>query len=143
MPYDPNNIFAKILRGEAPSLKLFEDEQTYVMMDIMPQSEGHTLILTKEPAVTLLDMSPEGAAACIRTTYKVAQAVKTALAPEGIQVVQFNGAAAGQTVPHVHFHVIPRRGGENLKMHAREMADMAELEAVAAKIRSALEQNPA
>lgn len=138
MSYDPNNIFAKILRGEAPSIKLFEDEHTYVMMDIMPQSPGHTLILTKEPAVTLLDMTPEGAAACIRTTHKLAQAVKTALAPDGIQVVQFNGAAAGQTVPHVHFHIIPRRSGDSLKMHAREVADMAELEAIAEKIRAAL-----
>lgn len=138
MSYDPNNIFAKILRGEAPAIKLYEDEHSFVMMDIMPQSEGHTLVLTKEPAVTLLDMSSEAAAACIRTTQKVAHAVKAALAPDGIQIAQFNGAAAGQTVPHVHFHIIPRRSGDTLKMHAREPADQASLEALAEKIRAAL-----
>lgn len=138
MTYDPNNIFAKILRGEAPAITLYEDEATLAMMDIMPQSPGHVLILTKEPAVTLFDLSPDGAAACIRTTQRLAHAVRKALQPQGIFVGQFNGAAAGQTVPHVHFHIIPRDHGQTLKMHAREMADRAELEALAEKIRAAL-----
>jgi len=138
MPYDPNNIFAKILRAEAPSIKLFEDEHTYVMMDIMPQSEGHALVLTKEPAETIFDLSPEGAAACIRTAQKVAGAIRASLAPDGVIVSQFNGAAAGQTVPHVHFHVVPRRAGEALRPHGREKADIAALEKVAERIRQAL-----
>lgn len=139
MSYDPNNIFAKILRNEAPSIKLYEDEHTYVMMDIMPQSEGHTLVLTKEPAATLFELSPEGAAACIRTAKKVAEAVHKCLQPDGVVVAQYNGAAAGQTVYHVHFHIIPRMAGQSLKAHSREIADMAHLEQIAAKIRSALQ----
>ncbi|MCK9512788.1 MAG: HIT family protein [Pigmentiphaga sp.] len=138
MSYDPNNIFAKILRGEAPAIKLYEDEQTLAMMDIMPQSPGHVLILTKEPAETLFEMTPEGAAACIRTTQKLAHAVREALKPEGVFIGQFNGAAAGQTVPHVHFHIIPRDHGQTLKMHAREMAERPELERIARQIRAAL-----
>ncbi len=138
MPYNPDNIFAKILRNEAPAIRLYEDEHTLAMMDIMPQSPGHCLILTKEPAETLFDMTPEGAAACMRTTHRIAHAVRAALQPEGIFVGQFNGAAAGQTVPHVHFHIIPRRQGEQLKMHARDMGDRAEIERIAEQIRQAL-----
>ncbi len=138
MSYDPNNIFAKILRNEAPSIKLYEDEHTYVMLDIMPQNEGHTLVLTKEPAPTIFELSPEGAAACIKTAQKVAHAIRSSLAPDGISIGQFNGAAAGQTVAHVHFHIVPRSSGQSLKPHAREMANPAELEKVAEKIRAAL-----
>ncbi|GAA5232494.1 HIT family protein [Verticiella sediminum] len=139
MSYDPNNIFAKILRGEAPSIKLFEDEHTYAMMDIMPQSEGHALILTKEPAANLFELSPEAAAHCIQSAQRLAKAIGKALAPDGVVVSQFNGAAAGQTVFHVHFHIVPRRAGEALRAHSREMADPAELEKVAARIRAALD----
>ncbi len=139
MSYDPNNIFGKILRNEAPAIRLYEDDQTLAIMDIMPQSAGHCLILTKEPAETIFEMTPEGVAACMRTTQRVAHAVRKALSPEGVFIGQFNGAAAGQTVPHVHFHVIPRRQGEDLKMHAREMGDQAELERIAEQIKQALE----
>lgn len=139
MTYDPNNIFAKILRGEAPAVKVYEDEHTFVMMDIMPQSEGHTLVLTKEPAVTIFEMSPEGVAACMKVTQRVAKAIDNSLAPNGVTICQFNGAAAGQTVPHVHFHVIPRNQNEPLRAHSRDMADTAQLQNLAVRIRAALE----
>ncbi len=140
MSYDPNNIFAKILRGEAPCVKIYEDDHTLAMMDIMPQSDGHTLVLTKEPAATLFDMTPEGAAACIRTAQKVARAVRDVVRPEGVVVSQFNGAAAGQTVFHVHFHIVPRTAGEKLRGHGRDMVDPASLQPLADKLRAALAQ---
>ena len=135
MPYDPQNVFARILRGELPCVRLFEDERTLAFMDLMPQSEGHALVITREPAETLLDLSPEGAAACIRTTQRVAAAVKRAFDVPGILVTQVNGAAAGQTVPHVHFHIIPRRPGEQLLMHAALKADPEQLRQQAERIR--------
>ena len=138
MPYDPNNIFARILRGELPCVKVYEDDLTLALMDIMPSVEGHTLVITKEPAEGILDLSPEGAQALIATTQKVARAVKTALDAPGIMLVQLNGAAAGQSVPHVHFHILPRREGLDLKLHGRAMASAAVLEPIAAKIRAAL-----
>jgi histidine triad (HIT) family protein len=138
MAYDSNNIFAKILRGEAPCIKLYEDEATLAFMDIMPQADGHVLVISKEPAETLLDISEEGARACIASTRKLARAVKAAMKAEGVFVAQMNGAAAGQTVPHLHFHVIPRSPGVAFRMHAAERADDAGLNANAAKIRAAL-----
>ena len=138
MSYEPNNIFAKILRNEASSIKLYEDEHTCVMLDIMPQQDGHTLVLTKEPAATLFDLSPEGAAACIKTVKKVAHAIQAALEPDGISIGQFNGEAAGQTVFHVHFHIVPRNNGQTLRGHAREMGDPEQLEKIAEKIRAEL-----
>jgi histidine triad (HIT) family protein len=138
MAYDSNNIFAKILRGEAPCIKLYEDEATLAFMDIMPQADGHVLVISKEPAETLLDISEEGARACIASTRKLARAVKAAMKAEGVFVAQMNGAAAGQTVPHLHFHVIPRSPGMAFRMHAAERADDAGLNANADKIRAAL-----
>jgi histidine triad (HIT) family protein len=138
VPYDESNIFAKILRGEIPCVKVYEDDQTLAFMDVMPQAEGHTLVIPKEKAENLLDLSPEGAAALIVTTQKVARAVKKALNVPGIYVMQLNGADAGQTVFHVHFHVIPRIGGVSLKPHAGGMADSKLLEAVAVRIRGAM-----
>jgi histidine triad (HIT) family protein len=135
MAYDPQNVFARILRGELPCVRLFEDEHTLAFMDLMPQSEGHALVITREPAETLLEMSPEGAAACMRTTQRVAAAVKRAFDPPGILITQVNGAAAGQTVPHVHFHIIPRRPGETLRMHAAVKADPDILRQQAERIR--------
>jgi histidine triad (HIT) family protein len=135
MPYDPQNVFARILRGELPCIRLFEDECTLAFMDLMPQTEGHALVITREPAETLLDLSPEGAAACIRTTQRVAAAVKRAFDVPGILVTQVNGAAAGQTVPHVHFHIIPRRPGEPLLMHAAVKGDPEQLRQQAERIR--------
>jgi histidine triad (HIT) family protein len=136
--YDPNNIFAKILRGELPCVKLYEDALTLAFLDIMPSVEGHALIITKEPAEGILDLSPQGAAALIQTTQKIAKAVKAALDAPGIMLVQLNGAAAGQSIPHIHFHVLPRFEGLDLKLHGRAMMTPQALEPIAAKIRAAL-----
>jgi histidine triad (HIT) family protein len=138
MAYDSNNVFAKILRGELPCIKLAEDSHTLAIMDVMPQAEGHALVVCKEAAETLLDVSPEGAAACIRMTQRIAKAAKQALEVPGLRVMQFTGSAAGQTVPHLHFHIIPVRAGQSLGMHARDLAPATELEAVAMRIRAAL-----
>ena len=138
MPYDPDNIFAKILRGEITSLKIYEDEHTFAFLDVMPQAEGHTLVVSKEPAQNIFELSPDGAAALIKSVRKIATAVKTALNVPGIMLVQLNGEAAGQSVFHIHFHIIPRVGGIDLKFHAHDMADPKTLEPVAAKSRAAL-----
>ena len=138
MTYDPDNVFAKILRGEIPSVKVYEDERTLAFMDVMPQAEGHTLVVPKESAENIFDLSPESAAALIQTTQRVAKAVKKGLRPPGVMLAQLNGSAAGQSVFHVHFHVIPRSGGVDLKLHAREMEDPDRLKAIAEKIKAAL-----
>lgn len=138
MTYDPNNIFAKILRGEIPSHKVYEDAHTLAFMDVMPQSDGHTLVIPKEAAENLLDLSPEMAAHLIQSMQKVARAVKSAMNAPGVMLVQLNGADAGQSVFHIHFHVIPRWTGLDLKFHARGLADPNVLKAHAEKIRAAL-----
>lgn len=139
MSYDPQNIFAKILRGELPCIKLYEDEQTLSFMDIMPQTEGHALVIPKESAAMIFDLSPASLVATILTTQKIATAVSKALHVPGILIAQANGAAAMQSVPHVHFHVIPRRVGEAMRFHATVLEDSAKLEQQAAKIIAALE----
>jgi histidine triad (HIT) family protein len=138
LAYDPSNIFARILRGELPKVTVYEDAQTLAFMDIMPSVEGHTLVIPKEPAESILDLSPEGAAAVMATTQKIARAVKKALDVPGVMLVQLNGTAAGQSVPHIHFHVLPRLEGLDLKLHGRAMVDPKTLEPIAAKIRAAL-----
>ena len=138
MAYDVNNIFAKILRGEIPCVKVYEDAHTLAFMDVMPQAEGHVLVIPKEPAENILDLSEDGAKAMIATTQRVARAVKTALDAPGIYLMQLNGAPAGQTVFHVHFHVIPRDVSVPLKPHAAGMVDAKVLEAVAVRIRGAM-----
>jgi histidine triad (HIT) family protein len=138
MAYDPNNIFARIVRGEAPCIKVCENEAALAIMDVMPQAEGHVLVLPKAAAEQIYDLPGDACAAAMAMVQQVAAAMRQALAPEGLLIAQFNGAAAGQTVPHVHFHLIPRREGEVLRPHAREMADMAQLEALAVRIRAAL-----
>ncbi len=138
MEYDQHNPFARILRGELPCVQVYEDEHTLAMMDIMPQATGHVLVLPKEPAAELFALSDEAAAACIRTTKKVAAAVKAALHAPGIMVAQFNGSAAGQTVPHVHFHIVPREQAAPLKPHAAVPADIEQLREIAARIVAAL-----
>jgi histidine triad (HIT) family protein len=135
MAYDSQNVFARILRSELPCVRLFEDEHSLAFMDLMPQSEGHALVITREPAETLFDLSPAGVAACMRTTQHVAAAVKRAFDAPGILITQVNGPAAGQTVPHVHFHIIPRRRGEQLLMHAAVKADPEALRQQAERIR--------
>ena len=139
MSYDPQNVFAKILRGELPCIRLYEDEQTLSFMDIMPQTEGHALVIPKEGAATIFDLSPASLAATILTTQKIATAVRKAFAVPGVLIAQANGVAAMQSVPHLHFHVIPRRNGETMKLHGAVLEDREKLELLAAKIIAALE----
>jgi histidine triad (HIT) family protein len=138
MAYDTNNIFAKIIRGEAPCFKVYEDSHTLAFMDIMPQAEGHTLVIPKEPAENIFELSPDGAAALIRSTRKIAAAVKKVTQAPGVMLAQLNGAAAGQTVFHIHFHIIPRTGGIDLALHARDKADFTQLKAMAERIAAAI-----
>lgn len=135
-PYDTNNVFAKILRDEMPCVKVFEDEKTLAFMDVMPQVEGHVLVIPKSPATNVLTLDPEYAAAMMLTAQKVGEAVQKATEADGFMLAQLNGAAAGQTVFHIHMHIIPRTGGVDMQIHARDMADMGELEAMAVKIRA-------
>jgi len=140
--YDPQNAFARILRGELPSIKVYEDDATIAIMDIMPQADGHVLVIPKEGAVELFELSEASAAACIRTTRRVAAAVKAALHSPGIMIAQFNGSAAGQTVPHVHFHIVPRQEASPLRPHASVPADADKLRELAARIIAALPATP-
>ena len=137
--YDPDNIFAKILRGEIPAHKVYEDGHTLAFMDVMPQGEGHTLVIPKAPARGLLDADPESLAALMASVQIVARAVKAAFSADGLTLFQFNEPAGGQTVFHLHVHVIPRREGVTLMRHAGAMADDAVLAGHAARIRAALE----
>lgn len=138
MAYDPDNIFAKILRGEAPAFKVYEDDYTLSFMDIMPQVPGHTLVIPKDDAENIHDADPKILGETMRTVQKVAAAVKSAFDAPGIMIAQLNGPEAGQTVFHLHFHILPRFAGLEFKLHAREMGDMAELEAHAKLIREHL-----
>jgi histidine triad (HIT) family protein len=134
--YDPNNVFAKILRGEIPSFKIYEDEHTLAFMDAMPQSPGHSLVIPKSEARNIFDVEPHVLTELIKVTQRVANAVRVAFKPDGITVAQFNEPAAGQTVFHIHFHVIPNYQGQPLKGHGRaEFADKALLTEHAEKIR--------
>ncbi len=136
--YDDGNIFAKILRGEIPSHKVFEDEIAVAFMDVMPQGKGHTLVVPKTKARTILDVSPETLSAVIMRVQKVAAAVKTAFDADGLTIFQFSETAGGQTVFHLHFHVVPRFEGVPLRPHEGGMADGAVLKEHAAKIAAAL-----
>ncbi|MFM0048269.1 HIT family protein [Caballeronia grimmiae] len=138
MQYDPNNVFARILRGELPCIKLRETQHTLAFMDVMPQSDGHVLVIPKEPAATIHDVSDAALAECMREVKRVSAAVRDALQPDGMLIAQFNGEAAGQTVPHIHFHIIPRWRDMPLRQHGRVRADDAALEALAGRIRPAL-----
>jgi len=139
MAYDTSNIFARILRGEIPAHKVCEDEHTLAFMDVMPQADGHTLVIPKASAENILDVPPAALAATILTTQRVAKAVKKAFAAPGILIAQLNGSAAGQSVFHIHFHVVPRHTGLDLRFHARDMADHKLLAEHAARVRAALE----
>ena len=137
MLYDDQNIFARIIRNELPAIRVYEDDQVVAFMDIMPQAEGHTLVIPKTPAVTLLDLAPEAAAYTIQIVQKIAQAMEKALDLKGVVLMQLSGAAAGQTVPHVHFHLIPTSVHE-LGKHALHMGDQEKIKALAEKIKAAL-----
>lgn len=138
MVYDTNNIFAKILRGEIPCTKVYEDEHTIAFMDIMPQADGHTLVVPKAPSVNLLDAEAMIFGPLFSTVQKIARAVQTGMGADGIVITQFNEAAAGQTVFHLHVHVIPRWEGVPLRKHSGAMADAALLKTHAEKIKAAL-----
>ena len=131
--YDDGNIFAKILRGEMPAARVFEDDHVFAFMDVFPQSRGHTLVVSKKShARNLLDVEAEVLSHVILDVQRVAKAMRAALRPDGIVLTQFNGAPAGQTVFHLHFHLIPRYEGQALRAHgAGGMADPAELAEIA------------
>jgi histidine triad (HIT) family protein len=140
MAYADDNIFAKILRGEIPAFKVYEDDETLAFMDVMPQAPGHTLVIPKYAAENLFDLDLDAGRALLRTTQKVAAAVQSTFNADGIMLNQFNGAAAGQTVFHFHMHIVPRYDGVPLRRHTGDMEDSEVLEAQAGRIRAALEQ---
>ncbi|EJL56997.1 HIT family hydrolase, diadenosine tetraphosphate hydrolase [Rhizobium sp. CF122] len=136
--YDSNNIFAKILRGEIPSHRIYEDEHTVAFMDVMPQAPGHVLVVPKAASRNILDADPAVLVQTIPVVQKIANAVKEAFDANGVLVCQFNEPAAGQTIFHLHFHVIPRYEGMALRPHSGQMEDNAVLAANAEKIRAEL-----
>lgn len=138
MTYDPTNIFAKILKGEMPCHKVYEDDTALVMMDIFPQAKGHTLVIPKAASRNLLDADPAAVAAVMPLVQRVAKAVKSVTKADGIRLAQFNEAPAGQTVFHLHFHLIPAYEGVALGAHATGRADDAELAQLAKDIAAAL-----
>ena len=138
MAYDPNNVFAKILRGELPAERVYEDAESLAFMDIMPRCAGHTLVIPKTPARNTLDASPAQLAACARTVQIIARAQMKAFAAAGITIQQFNETAGGQVVFHLHYHVMPRHDGVVLRPHSGTMEKADVLAANAAKLRAAL-----
>ena len=136
--YDTDNIFAKILRGEIPSHRVYEDDTVVAFMDVMPQGPGHTLVVPKTPSRNLLDANPSTFGPLFTVVQKVALAVKKALDADGVTILQFNEPASGQTVYHLHVHVIPRFDGIPLKPHSGEMEKPEVLAGNAEKIRAAL-----
>lgn len=138
--YDPDNIFAKILRGDMPSAKVWEDDDVLAFMDVFPQSEGHVLVISKTAtARNILEIEPQALARLTAAIQRTARAVEKALKPEGISLMQFNGDAGGQTVFHLHFHIVPRWADRPMKGHGHApMADAEHLKALAAKIAAEL-----
>ncbi|PZO05091.1 MAG: HIT family protein [Alphaproteobacteria bacterium] len=139
--YDPDNIFARILRGEVPSVKVWEDDHVLAFMDVFPQSEGHVLVISKtSTARNLLEVDAEALSRLTAAVQRTARAVERALSPDGISMMQFNGEAGGQTVFHLHFHIIPRWMNRPMDGHAQpRMADTEGLKALAARIAAALD----
>lgn len=135
--YDNDNIFAKILRGEIPSIRVYEDDDTLCFMDIFPRSDGHCLVIPKTPCRNILDASPEQLAACMKTVNKVANAAKKAFDADGITLQQFSEAAGGQEVFHLHFHIHPRHEGVGMRPPGVQ-GDMATIQAQADQIKAAL-----
>jgi histidine triad (HIT) family protein len=139
MSYDPGNVFAKILRGEIPCHKIYEDAHTLAFMDVMPQADGHTLVIPKSPSRNLLDADPATLGPLMTAVQTVAKAVRRAMGAEGLLIQQFNEGAAGQTVFHLHFHILPRNPGVPLRPHSGKMADHQLLARHAEMIRAAIE----
>jgi len=138
--YDPNNIFAKILRGELPAHKVFEDDKTFAFLDIMPRVPGHTLVIPKAPARTILDIAPDDLAQLIKATQTIARAAATVFAADGLTIQQFNEPAGGQVVFHLHIHVLPRKNGVALKPPGSVMEDTAVLSDQALRLAAALKR---
>ena len=138
--YEPTNIFARILRGELPAHTIHEDEHTLAFMDVMPVAEGHCLVIPKRASRNLLDCDPGELGPLMATVQKVARAAKTAFRADGVMVQQFNEAASGQTVFHLHVHVVPRHAGMPIGSHGSRMADPETLASHAAMLKAALEQ---
>ena len=136
--YDPNNIFAKILRGELPCYKIYEDAHTFVFLDIMPRCPGHALVIPKAPARNMLDITPDDAAHVARTTHKIAAASMKAFNADGVTIQQFNEPAGGQVVFHLHVHVQPRMNSVQLLPPASRKEDPKVLEGHAARLIAAL-----
>lgn len=141
--YDDNNPFAKILRGELPAYKIYEDEETLAFMDIMPRGNGHCLVIPKRPARNIMDVESDSLAALMRSVQKVARASMKAFDAQGVTIQQFNEQAGGQIVFHLHVHVIPRFEGVSLRPHTGQMEDQDVLEENARKMRAALEMDGA
>jgi histidine triad (HIT) family protein len=136
--YDPDNVFAKILRGDLPAYKVYEDDKAFAFLDIMPRAPGHTLVIPKAPARNILDIEPDAFAHVMKVVQKVAKAAMTVFSAEGVTIHQFNEPAGGQVVFHLHVHVIPREGGIMLKPPASAKEDPAVLAEQARKLSAAL-----
>lgn len=139
MAYDDNNIFARILRGEIPCHKIYEDDRTLAFLDVMPRTPGHVLVIPKVKATGLADISVEDLGHLMAAVQKLAPLVVEAMGADGFLVQQFNGEAAGQSVFHIHVHVVPRTAGEQMKPHGTTMEDQAVLAANAARIKAVVE----
>jgi histidine triad (HIT) family protein len=137
MKYDPDNIFGKILRGEIPSTQVYEDDDTLVFMDIMPRAEGHVLVIPKTPCRNMLDATATQITAVMKTVQRMSRALMVAFDADGITLQQFNEAAGGQEVFHLHFHVLARQDGDHLGAPGK-MGDLAKIQQNAEKIRAAL-----
>ncbi len=138
--YDTENVFAKVLRGELPSHKVYEDDSTIAIMDIMPRIDGHVLVIPKAPSRNIFDISVDDMTAVMATVQKIAHALKTAFGADGITIQQFNEGAGGQVVFHTHVHVLPRHEGVKLRPHTGELADQDTLKEHAEKIRGVIGQ---
>jgi histidine triad (HIT) family protein len=136
--YDPTNIFARILRGELPCEKVYEDDVALALMDIMPRADGHVLVIPKVPARGLLDMPADALSALMPSVQKVAAAVKAGMRADGLTLQQFNESAGGQVVFHLHFHILPRWNGVSLRPHSGTMERPEVLRQHADRIRAAL-----
>ncbi|ESQ74598.1 HIT family protein [Asticcacaulis sp. AC402] len=136
--YAPDNIFAKILRGDIPTVKVYEDDRILSFMDAFPQARGHTLVIPKVAACNLFDIASDDLRNLIDHTRRIATAVRDGLLPDGIRIAQFNGEAAGQTVFHLHFHIIPAFTGNPIQAHGGQMADLGDLRELADKIKAKL-----
>ncbi|GLK89534.1 HIT family protein [Pseudomonas turukhanskensis] len=138
--YDSQNIFAQIIRGDAPCYKLYEDDDVLAFLDVFPQSLGHTLVIPKRSAArNILEVDTEALAKVMAVVQKLTRVIVEELEPAGVQIAQFNGAPAGQTVFHIHLHIVPRYAGQGLGVHATQKADPAELEQLQARLLKRLE----